>query len=79
MNRAELVTALEQDGFEVMVSPAEGGGKEQICAIKKINGIPITFMGGLPCNPISNHEEYFFCIMHYVMMALAQSYGYGHA
>lgn len=81
MNRAELIAHFEGHGFEAMVTPKPNALDcvDQLCLFARINGVPITFIGDLPTNPIIDHADYAFNIWHHTMLILAHNYGYGTA
>ena len=80
MDRKDMVAELESRGFEVSVMPSPADGvREQLCAHRYINGVPINFIADLPADPTASHIDYHQNVMHYVMMMLAQQYGYGSA
>lgn len=81
MNRAELITHFECHGFEAMVMPKPNALDcvDQLCLFKSINGVPITWVGDLPSNPVLDHSDYAFNIWHHTMLSLAHYYGYGTA
>lgn len=81
MTRADMIAYLEGYGFECLVhqKPNTKMVKDELCAMKQVNGVPVSFIGDLPSDPTADHNGYAFNIWHYVMMAIAQHYGYGRA
>ena len=81
MTRSELVQHFEGHGFECMIYSKDKASHpvDQFCAFRKINAVPVAFIGDLPANLIDDHEDYAFNVWHHLMLLLANTYGYGKA